>query len=181
MVEMVTKFPVKTETRPNVPGYAPSRPWYPFESLRRGIDRLFSDFDMGAMPTPFRRSFFDYEPYYAPYTKSATWPVVDVFEKPDGFEIKAELPGVDEKDIEVKAVEGGLWIKGLKREEKHEKQGDYVASERSYGSFERFFGLPEGIETDKIAATFAKGILTVALPKTHEAKQQERKIAVKAA
>lgn len=176
MVEMVTKFPVRTEKNAATAPVYGNRPWYPMDSLRRNIDRLFSDFGFDFLPTPFRRAYFDNEPAYA-----ANWPMVDIFEKPDGFEIKAELPGVDEKDIEVKIVDRGLWIKGVKKAEKHEKEHDIVVSERSYGAFERFFALPDGIEADKIVATFGKGILTVALPKTVEAKHNERKIAVKAA
>ena len=177
MVEMVSKFPVKMENRPvNSPSLG--RSWYPMESFRRGIDRLLSDFDMGFLPTPLKRSLFEYEPFYG---KASSWPIVDVVEKSDGFEIKAEIPGVDEKDIEVKVVDRGLWITGVKKEESREKQAGYVMNERSFGTFERFFGLPEGVEADKIAATFAKGVLTVTLPKTNEAKLHERKITVKAA
>ncbi len=181
MVEMVTKLPIKTEARQAaVPAHGANRPWYPMESLKRNIDRLFNEFDTGFLPAPFRRSLFDFEPY-AGIAKAVNAPLVDVAEKADGFEIKAELPGVDEKDIEVKLVDRGLLIRGEKKEEKVEKNTGYVMSERNFGAFERFFGLPEGIDVDKIAATFAKGVLTITLPKTHEAKQNERKIAIKAA
>jgi HSP20 family protein len=81
----------------------------------------------------------------------------------------------------VKLVEGGLLIKGEKKLEKEEKETGYVMSERSFGTFERYFGLPKGIDLDKIAATFVNGILTVRLPKSLEARKQERTIAVKAA
>jgi HSP20 family protein len=81
----------------------------------------------------------------------------------------------------VKLVNGGLLIKGEKKEEREEKDTGYVMSERSYGSFERYFGLPEGVDTDKIAATYTKGVLTATLPKTKEAKLQEKKITVQAA
>ena len=177
MVEMVTKFPVKMGTKTMTAPYSTSR--YPMDSLRRSIDRLFADFDMGFLPTPMRRPFFDYEP--AVYAKSYGWPVVDVSESPQGFEIRAELPGVDEKDIEVKVADQTLWITGQKKEEVQEKNTGYVMNERSFGAFERAFSLPEGVEAEKIVATFSKGVLTVALPKTHQAKQQERKISVKAA
>ena len=181
MVEMVTKLPVKTEARPaRETAYGMERPWYPIESLRRGIDRMFADFDLGLWPTSHRRAFFDYEPT-SRLTAGFSTLTADFTETPDGFEIRAELPGVEEKDIEVKLVEGGLVIKGEKKEEKHENETGYVMSERSFGTFERFFGLPRGVDMDKVSATFSKGILTVKLPKTVEAKQHERKIAVKAA
>lgn len=181
MVEMVTKLPIKTEGgAARKAAYEMERPWYPMDTLRRSIDRLFADFDMGFWPTQYRRPFFDYEPYTGS-TRSFSMPAADLAETADGFEIKAELPGVDEKDIEVKLVEGGLLIKGEKKLEKEEKETGYVMSERSFGTFERYFGLPRGVDTDKITAIFTNGILTVKLPKTVEAKKQERTIAVKAA
>lgn len=179
MVEMVTKLPVRTETKSaGAPAYWRNRPWYPLEPLRRSLDRLFSEFDAGFLPTPFRRTWVPDETGDAALLAS---PAVDIVHKTDGFEIKAELPGVDEKDIEVKIVDGGLMIRGDKKTEKHEKQTDYVMTERSFGRFERFFALPEGVELDKIAASFSKGVLTVTLPKALEARQQERKITIKAA
>ena len=71
----------------------------------------------------------------------------------EAYEITAELPGLDEKNIEVKLANGVLSIKGEKREKKEEKQKDYYRRERSFGSFERSFQVPEGIDTDKIAAS----------------------------
>jgi HSP20 family protein len=72
-------------------------------------------------------------------------------------------------------------IKGEKKEEKEEKDTGYVMSERNYGSFERYFGLPDGIDMNKVVANYSKGVLTVTLPKTQEAKLQEKKITIKAA
>jgi HSP20 family protein len=91
-----------------------------------------------------------------------------------------ELPGLDEKDVEVKLANGSLTVKGEKKEDKEEREKDYYFSERRYGSFVRSFPLPEGVNADKIEASFAKGVLTIKLPKTAEA-QAEKKIAVKAA
>jgi len=81
----------------------------------------------------------------------------------------------------VKLANGVLTIKGEKQEEKEEKKKDYYLRERSYGSFERSFQLPEGVDTDKIEAGFKKGVLTLTLPKSAEAQKTEKKIAVKAA
>ena len=99
----------------------------------------------------------------------------------EAYEITAELPGLDEKAIEVKLANGVLSIKGEKREEKEEKRKDYYRRERSFGSFERSFQVPEGIDTDKIAASFKNGILSVTLPKSAEAQKQAKRIEVKGA
>jgi HSP20 family protein len=106
-------------------------------------------------------------------------PAEDVAETDKAYEITAELPGLDEKNIEAKLANGMLSIKGEKQEEKEEKQKDYYRRERSFGSFERSFQVPEGIDTDKIAASFKNGILSVTLPKSAEAQKQAKKIEVK--
>jgi len=80
----------------------------------------------------------------------------------------------------VKVVNGNLTIKGEKQEEKEEKKKDYYLQERHFGSFERRFQLPEGVDADKIEASFKKGVLTVTLPKKLEAQKPEKKIDVKA-
>ena len=96
------------------------------------------------------------------------------------YEITADLPGMDDKNIEVKAVDGVLTIKGEKQEEKEEKKKDYYLQERSFGSFQRSFGLPDGVDQDKIEASFKKGVLIVTLPKRPEAQKPTKKIEVKA-
>jgi len=176
MAETITKLPVKIEKTS-----APTlQAWRPFENLRREIDRLFDDWDGGFLRSPFRRSLFE-----APFWRTEpTWPsapVVDIAETEKGYEITAELPGMDEKNIEVKFADGVLSIKGEKREEKEERKKDYYLSERSFGSFQRAFQVPEGVDSNKIEATFTKGVLTVTLPKSAEAQKAEKKIAVKAA
>lgn len=178
MAEAITKLPVKTEsTKPA----AALRPWRPFENLRREIDRLFEDFDGGILRSPFGRSFFEAPAFWPRETTWAMAPAVDIAETDKGYEITAELPGMDEKNIEVKFADGVLTIKGEKQEEKEEKKKDYYLSERSFGSFQRSFQVPDGVEADKIEATFKKGVLTVTLPKSAEAQKAAKKIDVKAA
>ena len=178
MAEAATKFPHKTEEK------KVGRPteWRPFESLRREIDRLFEDFGVGSWRSPFGRGVFDVEPFWPrQLTIWSTAPAVDIAEKDNAYEMTAELPGMDEKNIEVKVVNDGLRIRGEKKEEKEEKKKDYFLSERRYGSFERYFRVPEGVDADKIEASFKKGVLTVTLPKKPEAQKPEKKIEVKAA
>jgi HSP20 family protein len=176
MAETVTKLPVKTGTTA-MPGFVRSR--HPFESLRQEVDRLFDDFDVGFWRAPFRRSMFEMAPFGRFVSKAS--PAVEIVDKAGEYEITAELPGMDEKDIEVKLSNDGLVISGKKEEAKEEKKKDYVFSERNYGSFERFFVLPDGVDSGKISASFAKGVLTVTLPKIAEAQKQEKEIAINAA
>ena len=86
---------------------------------------------------------------------------------------------MDENELEVKLSNGVLTIRGEKQEERKEEQPSYRVSERRYGSFERSFRLPEGIDEEKIDAKFAKGLLTIRLPKTEEALQKEKRIPIK--
>lgn len=174
MADTTTKLPVKKSTAP-----AKSEDWAPFHSLRREIDRLFDDFRPFDWRLPSTILGFE-----APRLSGSEWPVapaMDLVEKDDVYEITAELPGLSEKNVELKLSNHTLTIKGEKSEEKEDKRKDYYLSERRYGSFQRSFQLPEGIDTDKIDANFAKGVLTVKLPKTSEAKKAEKTISVKAA
>jgi HSP20 family protein len=88
---------------------------------------------------------------------------------------------MDESNIDVKFADGTLTIKGEKRDEREEKKKEYCLSERRYGSFQRSFGVPDGVDADKIEANFKNGVLTVTLPKTPQAQRSEKKIAIKKA
>ena len=174
MAEAKSKVPVKMEA-------AAPQAWRPFESLRREVDRLFEDFGRDVWRFPFSRSVFDVEPFWR---RELTWrpaPAVDLVEKNDAYEVTAELPGMEDKDIEVKLAGGLLTIKGEKEEEKEEKNKDYYLRERHFGSFERQFAVPEDVDADKVEASFKKGVLTVMLPKKPEAIKPEKKIEVKSA
>ena len=179
MAENATKVPVKQEKieKPS----STLQTWQPFEGLRDEIDRLFDDFGRG-MWQPFRRSLFPMAPSFRRQVKWPTMPAVDVVESEKAYEITAELPGMDEKNIEVKVADGVLTIKGEKREEtekKEKKEKDYYLQERSFGSFERSFEVPESVEVDKIEASFKKGVLMLTLPKKAEAQKPAKKIEVK--
>lgn len=169
-----TKLPVtKKFSEPALVGEA----WRPLETLRREVDHLFEDFGHDFWRRPFR-SLGGFE---RAWQRLAATPPVDVSETDKAYEVTAELPGMDEKNIEVNVAHGGLTIKGEKKEEKEEKKKDYYVSERHYGSFERYFSLPDGVDADKIEATFKNGVLKVMLPKTAEAQKPAKKVEVKAA
>src|SRR5258708_7957216 len=150
------KVPVKPSQK-----FVSSQALRPFQTLRREVDRLFEDFG-GEWRSPFRRS-----------------PAVDIGEKDNAYEVTADMPGFEEKSIEVQVEDGSLSIKGERKWEKEEKKKDYYVSEREFGSFERSFPLPEGVDTDKIEASLKNGVLTVTLPKTAEAQKPAKKIEVK--
>jgi HSP20 family protein len=179
MVE-ATKLPVKIEDRS--PQRAPSlQAWAPFESLHREIDRLFDSLNGGLWGSAFRRSMFAIEPAWRREIAWGSVPAVDISESNKAYEITAELPGIDEKNINVTLSNGDLIIKGEKREETEEKKKDYYLQERRFGSFERRFAVPESVDVNRIEANFKKGILVVTLPKTAEAQKPEKKIEVKSA
>jgi HSP20 family protein len=176
MAETTSKVPIKNEK-----SAAGMPQTWPFGSLRREIDRLFDEFDDGLWRSPFRGSLFDVTPFRRASADLTALPAVDVSETDKAYEITAELPGMDEKNVEVKVANGILTIKGEKQDEKEEKQKDYYRRERSFGSFERSFQVPDDVDGDKIEASFKKGVLSVTLPKSAEAEKAAKKIAIKAA
>jgi len=146
----------------------------PWQSFRSEMDRLFDRVTKGFGPPMFDR-FFDTERALP----ALSLPAVDISEDDKAYTIAAELPGLEEKDVEVTTMGDTLILKGEKRQEKQQKDKNYYLSERSYGAFQRSFALPDSVDQNKIAASFAKGVLTVTLPKTAEARDQQRKIEVK--
>lgn len=181
MAETATKLPITTEKKASEPALQVRVPGG-LESLRREIDRLFDDFHK-SWRFPLGRSVFDIEPFLPREVTFDVAPAVDLIEKDQAYEVTAELPGMDDKNVEVKVANGTLTIRGEKKEEKeeNEKEKGYYLSERRYGSFQRVFRIPAGVDSDKIEASFAKGILTVTLPKTADAQKAEKKINVRSA
>lgn len=171
-----TKLPIKTDSKSTaVASNAPA--WRPFEDLRREVDRLFESFGGGNWARPFQPISFE------PLLRNAGWnnPAVDIAEKDKAFEMTAELPGLEANNVELTLRNGNLILTGEKHENKEEKSKDYYLQERRYGSFERSFALPEGVDVAKIEATFKNGVLTVTLPKTADAQKPEKKVEIKAA
>lgn len=99
-----------------------------------------------------------------------SWPMVDILEEKNSYILKADLPGVDKKDVSVNIKKGVLYIEGEKRtEQKHEKD-KYNYYERSYGKFKRYFALPEETDSEKVEAEMKHGVLTITIPKAEETK-----------
>lgn len=179
MARLTVKTTPKKEATP-APASAPAPAgWHPFEDLRREVDRLFEDFGRGNWLRP-ARSAFNLGPIFRRQFSWST-PAVDLVEKDKAYEIIAELPGLSEGDIDVSVRNGSIVIKGEKQEEKEEKAKDYYLQERRFGSFQRAFSIPPGVDENKIDAAFKNGILTVTMPKTAEAQAPEKKIKVKGA
>lgn len=144
------------------------REYSPFWSLQREIDRLFDDFTRGfpsfSMPATGGQELL---------------PAMDVTETNNEIEVTAELPGLEEKDVQIDLADNVLTIRGEKKSERDEKTKDYRVVERSYGSFYRTLELPAGVDPDKIKASIDKGVLKVVIPKPAPA--QVKNIAVKPA
>jgi HSP20 family protein len=136
------------------------------------VNRLFDDLLRGWGPslTLFRTG----EPALRAFN-----PTVDVTEDEKAYRVTAELPGVEDKDVEVLVEDGVLTIKGEKKAETESKGGNVYRMERSYGSFQRSIAVPATVDEAKIEAAFKKGVLTITLPKAPEAQPQTKRIAVK--
>ena len=145
-----------------------------WQSFRTEMDRLFDRF-AGWNMWPSGRMFDGNG------DGSALTPVVDITENDTAYEVTAELPGMTEKEIELLLSGEILTLKGEKRYEREQNDKNFHLSERSYGTFQRSFAVPDGVDRDKVSANFGNGVLTVTLPKTAKAMEQQKKIEVKAA
>jgi HSP20 family protein len=140
-------------------------------NMREQFDRMFDSL-MRGWPLPWRDAprldlgGFDFAPR------------VETAETDTAYEVSAELPGVDEKDVKVSIEDNVLTISGEKKAEREERKKDYVVSERSYGSFKRAFTLPDNVALDKVGARFEKGVLKVSLPKAAPSPAKQREIPI---
>jgi HSP20 family protein len=152
-------------------------PWEPFDELHDRIDRIFSDFSRGfGLPDmwgdggrmgQFMRGGGQH------------MPSMEMHEADGKVMISAELPGVDEKDVDISVKDDMLTISGEKKSEKEFKEGEGYRTERSYGRFSRSVNLPFNIDPDAVEARFDKGVLKLTIPKPAEAEQQVKKIQIK--
>ena len=166
----------RSRSRPRNQQRQPRRRGIPSRRSARKVDRLFEDFGRSFPPFGFGRRF-ELSPLWS--ASADLSPAVDVVDKGTNWQITAELPGLDEKNVEVAVADDILTIKGEKKEDKEEKRKGYYRSERSFGTFQRSFELPESVDQTKITASFQKGLLTLTLPKKPESHRLEKKIEVK--
>ncbi|MFB3885332.1 MAG: Hsp20/alpha crystallin family protein [Thermodesulfobacteriota bacterium] len=140
-------------------------PFREFERMKNEMDRFWDSF----LERRLRRR---------PEEEREWIPSLDIAETKNELVVKAEVPGMDPKNIDISLSDGVLTIKGEKKQEKEEKEADYHLVERSYGAFSRSVQLPSEVQEDKISAAYKDGILKITLPKSEEAKKKEIKIKV---
>ena len=160
----------RREPRLAFPGFFPSTAFPTFDDVENRMNRFIER----ALNEPFVGRTFP---------ETIGWiPAMDIVETPKEFALTAELPGMELKDITVNVEDGVLAISGEKTEEKKEEEDKKVyLYERSYGSFQRTFSLPTGVDASKVNAEFSKGVLKVHIPKNGEVKPAGRKVEIKPA
>ena len=181
MDSISSKVPVKKKEKAPVT----TERWDPLASLREEVDHLFEDFvwqwPVGPFSSRRRGLLAPLRGFSASLGVSV--PAVDIVDLKKEIQVRVELPGMEEKNIDVEISDNMLTIRGERKEEREEgeKESRFYLSERRYGSFERSLRLPENSDRDKPDAKFSKGVLTITFPKTKEALQKTKKIRVKAA
>lgn len=150
---------------------------HPLQQFHQDIDRLFEQTFRGfgqnaAMLTAWPPSRLSDAPVLLK-------PTLDLAVTDQAYTLTVEIPGVDEKDVKLEIVNDTLTIRGEKRQESEEKEKNYYRMERSYGSFQRVLCLPEDVDQDAVKASFAKGILTITLPRKAVPKSDVKHIEIK--
>ncbi len=176
-----TSASIAVQREPAPPAGGTREMAWPFAALRSEIEQLFDDFDLADWRLPLWRRAGRTPGWRHAGEAAVLCPAMDLVERGDTFEIEAEIPGLSPEEVELKLSDGWLAIRGEKRTERRESEGDYHLRERSVGRFERSFRLPPGVDSNRIEARMASGVLNVRLPKTAEAKASEKTIAIKAA
>lgn len=166
MAEKLTPRPTESGTTPALKGH------HPLMTLRDEVDRLFDSF----FPGTFGRSLLDMDPWRERGMRALgdIAPSMDVTECADRYDVSVELPGMDEKDVAVKVQGDMLTISGEKKMERSEDAGATHLTERSYGSFTRALRLPEDADAEGITADYAKGVLTISVPKRPEGRNEKK-------
>src|SRR6201984_971114 len=141
--------------------------WEPFREFATLQDR---------MNRLFRESYNENQDQSL--TTSSCAPALDVYEDEHNVTLKIEVPGIEEKDIDVRIENNTLTVHGERKIEKEEKEENYRRVERQYGSFTRTFNLPTTVDSEKVSANYDKGVLKISLPKKAEAKPKQIKVNV---
>lgn len=145
---------------------------HPIESFHREINKVFDNF-FNDFSFPSLRNTEE-------LWSNSFSPKVNVSESDNEIKVEAELPGLEEKDIDVTLNNNSLVIKGERKSQKEDKKENYHVVESSYGSFCRTIPIPDGVDTDKIDAVFKNGVMKINIPKTEEARKKVKRIPVKA-
>jgi HSP20 family protein len=144
----------------------------PFMAFRREMNRVFDDAFRGVGMPSLRGPTFGRMP------AGTLMPQVDVSESDHEIQVTAELPGIDEKDVEVILADDMLTIHGEKKAEREQKDRDYHLMERSHGTFSRSLPLPFTADPGQVKAVFKNGVLTITIPKPKEVQQKQHRIDV---
>ena len=160
----------KKQSKQELQKAEPKRALSPFEEM----DRLFEDYFSRGWMRPFRWEWPSLGEMAKPF--EGKMPKVDVIERDDEVVVKAELPGIDKKDLDVSVTENSVTIKGTTSHEEKEEKGDYYRCEISRGAYARTVALPSYVDADKAKASFKDGVLELKLPKVEKAKRRSIEI-----
>lgn len=149
---------------------APARALSPFEEM----DRMFEGFFPGGWMRPMRWEWPSWSRMPEPF--EGRIPKVDVIERDNEILVRAELPGVDKKDVDISTTENTVTIKGSTRKEEKEEKGDFYRCEISTGAFSRTLALPGNVDSTKAKAEFKDGVLELTLPKAEKSKRKKIEI-----
>jgi HSP20 family protein len=138
-------------------------PYREFTTLQDRLNRLFQN-SFGDNQDTLSTSNFN--------------PAVDVYEDEHNVSLKIEVPGIDEKDLDIRVENNTLTVHGERKFEKEEKEENFRRVERQYGSFTRSFTLPQTVDAENVSANYDKGVLKISLPKKAEAKPKQIKVNV---
>lgn len=166
----VTRMPERTQR--DVPVRGPGA----VGTLRDEINSLFERFAGRDRPLRDVREPLDLLDW--PLGREPAFAQADLSETEDAWELQIDLPGLDKEDVSVDYANGVVTIAGERTDQREDKRKGYYLSERTYGSFQRSFRVPEGVKPDDIRARFDNGVLTVELPKSDEARRQTHRIEI---
>ena len=160
----------KKESKQEIQKAEPARPMSPFEAM----DRLFESYFPSGWMRPFHMEWPPLSEGMAPF--GGKTPKVDVIDRDDEVIVKAELPGVDKKDVDISVTNNTVTIKGSTSHEEKEEKGDYYRCEMSRGAYSRTVMLPSDVDEEKAKATFKDGVLELKLPKEKKSKRRSIKV-----